>query len=438
MEQWVKTKVWRMKSTALFVSDIYLTLLFVLKGTMTAKIGTEMEIVQEGQLLIINRHKLCNCFSTEGSIVQVIEIDVEKASRVYPEMNDMIFQAVSLRKDDHNDAFTSDRDRIFLSDCLNLIVEENPESPLSVQGDFILSLLCLEYTIFNNGQGQYQFMSQEKKERLLQILNYIQEHLQDRLTLHQTAKQAKITPQHLSALFKEIFHQSFTDMIMKMRLERAETLLFKSNLSITEIIMECGFSDRKYFYRCFHEAFGCTPLAWRKRWKPAKRYAEELNREAVEVLLPEFRKKFGLFEKPMDSMIYRKVKQLKKMRQKGLDLRKLIVTVDLSETLLSEQDTIQPLMLFGYDQLLRFVVLYELELRIRLPLSFLKETEQAKQCHAVTIESFVTQSLLRFGHTPLTRWRAELLVQNEAEIQEAEKIREHLLGQGITDVSVLF
>ena len=64
MEQWVKTKVWRMKSTALFVSDIYLTLLFVLKGTMTAKIGTEMEIVQEGQLLIINRHKLCNCFST--------------------------------------------------------------------------------------------------------------------------------------------------------------------------------------------------------------------------------------------------------------------------------------------------------------------------------------------------------------------------------------
>ena len=190
MEQWVKTKVWRMKSTALFVSDIYLTLLFVLKGTMTAKIGTEMEIVQEGQLLIINRHKLCNCFSTEGSIVQVIEIDVEKASRVYPEMNDMIFQAVSLRKDDHSDAFTSDRDRIFLSDCLNLIVEENPESPLSVQGDFILSLLCLEYTIFNNCQGQYQFMSQEKKERLLQILNYIQEHLQDRLTLHQTAKQA--------------------------------------------------------------------------------------------------------------------------------------------------------------------------------------------------------------------------------------------------------
>ena len=154
MEQWVKTKVWRMKSTALFVSDIYLTLLFVLKGTMTAKIGTEMEIVQEGQLLIINRHKLCNCFSTEGSIVQVIEIDVEKASRVYPEMNDMIFQAASLRKEDHSDAFTSDRDRIFLSDCLNLIVEENPESPLSVQGDFILSLLCMEYTFFNNLQGR--------------------------------------------------------------------------------------------------------------------------------------------------------------------------------------------------------------------------------------------------------------------------------------------
>lgn len=260
MEQWIKTKVWRMNSTALFVSDVYLTLLFVLKGTMNAKIGTELEIVQEGQLLIINRYKLCNCFSTEGSIVQVIEIDVEKASQAYPKMKDMIFQAASLREEERGDDFLSGRDQIFLSDCLNLITEENPKEPLSVQGNFILSLLCLEYTIFNDRPGQYQFMSQEKKDRLLQILNYIQAHLQERITLHQTAQQAQITSQHLSALIKEVFHRSFTDLIMKMRLERAETLLFKSNLSITEIIMECGFSDRKYFYRCFHEAFGCTPL----------------------------------------------------------------------------------------------------------------------------------------------------------------------------------
>ena len=437
MEQWVKTKVWRMKSTALFVSDIYLTLLFVLKGTMTAKIGTEMEIVQEGQLLIINRHKLCNCFSTEGSIVQVIEIDVEKASRVYPEMNDMIFQAVSLRKDDHNDAFTSDRDRIFLSDCLNLIVEENPESPLSVQGDFILSLLCLEYTIFNNGQGQYQFMSQEKKERLLQILNYIQEHLQDRLTLHQTAKQAKITPQHLSALFKEIFHQSFTDMIMKMRLERAETLLFKSNLSITEIIMECGFSDRKYFYRCFHEAFGCTPLVWRKRWKPAKRYAEELNREAVEVLLPEFRKKFGLFEKPMDSMMYRKYQRLSAMSETVLR-KMLTVTVDLTDTLNMETESIQPLVMFGYDLLMRWAVRYNWTLRILLPMDFMKYENQAEAYNAVTLDEYVLQSLLRFGRFYLTRWQVDLICQNEKEIAEAEKIQAKLADQGILNVSVLF
>ena len=116
----------------------------------------------------------------------------------------MIFQAVSLRKDDHNDAFTSDRDRIFLSDCLNLIVEENPESPLSVQGDFILSLCVWNIRFSITARDNINSCRRRKKERLLQILNYIQEHLQDRLTLHQTAKQAKITPQHLSALFGNI------------------------------------------------------------------------------------------------------------------------------------------------------------------------------------------------------------------------------------------
>lgn len=73
-----------------------------------------------------------------------------------------------------------------------------------------------------------------------------------------------------------------------------------------------------------------------------------------------------------------------------------------------------------------------------MPMAFLKAEQQAEQSNAVDIETYLGQSLLRFGRGTMARWRAELSAQNEAEIQEAEKIRERLKQLGFTNVSVLF
>ena len=438
MEAIVRTRVLDMKSTALFYSEQFFYLFYVLKNEMTVKLGASFEKVKEGQFLIVNRYTLGQCRSDQGCLVQVIQIDAERAAAFYPEIQDLIFKAETLRWKDRSDTFQSGRDQIFLSDCLNFIMEEEPQDKaLSCQADFILSLLCLEYTVFNDQLKYYQYMSIEKKDRLFQVLRYLRKDLHEKITLREAAQAAGVTPQHLSTLWKEVFGMSFMDYVMKLRLEQAEKRLFFSGMNITDLILDCGFSDRKSFYRNFHEMYGCSPSQWKQRWRAAPSQYSVLDQSQIRPLLSKFRKENNLFEKPMDSMMYRKYQCLSAMSETVLR-KMLTVTVNLTDTLNMETESIQPLVMFGYDLLMRWAVRYNWTLRILLPMDFMKYENQAEAYNAVTLDEYVLQSLLRFGRFYLTRWQVDLICQNEKEIVEAEKIQAKLADQGILNVSVLF
>ena len=64
---------------------------------MTVKLGASFEKVKEGQFLIVNRYTLGQCRSDQGCLVQVIQIDAERAATFYPEIQDLIFKAETLR-----------------------------------------------------------------------------------------------------------------------------------------------------------------------------------------------------------------------------------------------------------------------------------------------------------------------------------------------------
>ena len=48
------------------------------------------------------------------------------------------------------------------------------------------------------------------------------------------------------------------------RVERAQELLRKTEVSCVDIAMRCGFADQAYFGKIFKQQTGQTPAAWRK------------------------------------------------------------------------------------------------------------------------------------------------------------------------------
>ncbi len=68
-------------------------------------------------------------------------------------------------------------------------------------------------------------------------------------------------------IFKEVMNQSPSDIIISLRLQKAEQLLAIGNLNISEISFECGFNDPKYFSRLFKKYFNVSPKSFQKKLK---------------------------------------------------------------------------------------------------------------------------------------------------------------------------
>lgn len=79
------------------------------------------------------------------------------------------------------------------------------------------------------------------------------------LELEELSDAACVTPEHLCRLFKKHAGRSPMETVRLARLDRAATLLARSNYSIGEIAHLCGFASQFHFSGRFKRAFGKSP-----------------------------------------------------------------------------------------------------------------------------------------------------------------------------------
>ncbi len=72
---------------------------------------------------------------------------------------------------------------------------------------------------------------------------------------------------HTTAWFKKHFHMTFSELLQRERILKATRLLKETDISISDIIKECGYENESFFRRKFKEVYSKTPLAYRKLYK---------------------------------------------------------------------------------------------------------------------------------------------------------------------------
>ena len=92
-----------------------------------------------------------------------------------------------------------------------------------------------------------------------EILIYISNHFQEKLTLTDVAREFGYHPAYLSRSFRETFGISFVQYLTMLRLREAVLLLRDRSKSVTECVFESGFGSMRIFYSAFGGEFGCTP-----------------------------------------------------------------------------------------------------------------------------------------------------------------------------------
>lgn len=105
----------------------------------------------------------------------------------------------------------------------------------------------------------------EYQARIHRVIDHIERHLGHELTLAPLAEVAGFSPFHFHRLFRALTGEPLGQFVQRLRLERAASQLrTQPGKSITEVALDCAFSNSAAFSRAFREAFGVSPSRWRR------------------------------------------------------------------------------------------------------------------------------------------------------------------------------
>lgn len=126
---------------------------------------------------------------------------------------------------------------------------------------FELSINQLLLKIFNQLSDQKEDFG-KKPVWVKQIDEILHENSTEKLSLEKLSQTLNIHPMHLSRDFHKYFHCNLGEYLRKLKIEKSLKLLNEYE-SLSEVALECGFSDQSHFIRCFKENIGITPLKYK-------------------------------------------------------------------------------------------------------------------------------------------------------------------------------
>ncbi|CAM3337102.1 MULTISPECIES: response regulator [Paenibacillus] len=116
----------------------------------------------------------------------------------------------------------------------------------------------------------YRFIRDEQHGRIAQqhhlvhnVICYIENHIQDNVTVKQLAELFQINSSYLSVLFKKETGRTITDFVQETRINKAKELLRDPFVKVYEVAEKVGFQTTAYFTFLFKKMTGVTPQEFR-------------------------------------------------------------------------------------------------------------------------------------------------------------------------------
>lgn len=105
------------------------------------------------------------------------------------------------------------------------------------------------------------------RERYRSIVQYMQEHYNESITLDDLARHANLSREYLSREFKQYIGEGFREHLSNIRIMKAQNDLLNSDLTLMEIAIKHGFNDLRSYNRAFEKHFGVSPAQHRRNQK---------------------------------------------------------------------------------------------------------------------------------------------------------------------------
>jgi two-component system, response regulator YesN len=107
---------------------------------------------------------------------------------------------------------------------------------------------------------------QKNNNIISDIEKYLQKNFDRDVKLQEISDHFYISREYISRKFKQEFNKNISDYIVRIRMDKAKSLLKNSQLKIYEIANMIGYQDDKYFRKVFKKVEGITPNEYRAEY----------------------------------------------------------------------------------------------------------------------------------------------------------------------------
>ncbi|WP_175639628.1 GH39 family glycosyl hydrolase [Metabacillus schmidteae] len=237
-------------------------LIYMIEGNLEVKIKNNLFTLNKSDFVIVNSNELHSFHSEENNLFVIIHFNYFQIRSILQQEN-LYFQCNSLE----NTVSSNQQMKDVIEEVLLVYLKE---SDISLAGFWekvlkLISFIQLNYLRDRKHQEIKPLLSEEMaNERLMEILEYVENNFREALTLEEVARTQYITVPYLSKFFKKQTGKTFSQYLNKVRLAHAVNELINTKKPITRIALDNGFPNLVAFNRVFNDKFKVKPVDYRK------------------------------------------------------------------------------------------------------------------------------------------------------------------------------
>lgn len=253
----------------------YIEILYMIEGHARAVLGGEGYDFRTGDMVLINGREVHAVFAETDANVRYIVLKFDPALLYTTDRT--LFESkyvlpFTMNVSNHQKVFQSaELSKSPIPELLTTILREFTGKEygfeLAIRTDIGRIFLWVLRAWHRNGiqMDANPALKETDILRLQKVFDYLDAHYKHEITVESVATMLNMSYSYFSRYFKSLIGKTFSEYLTYVRITEAEKLLLTTDLNITEVALESGYSNSSYFIQQFKDLKGMSPKQFKKK-----------------------------------------------------------------------------------------------------------------------------------------------------------------------------
>ncbi len=239
-------------------------IMYVKYGEVDIVVNEEIYHLHPDDMLLINSDEVHTIHPREmENELWFLQINTSSVTSLAEEEIPIWYDSKRIFEDKSSESIAG-RIRKMLKQLFDELLKQETAYELEVTSIVAQILVLLSRNYLKVKQSEEEVQVEENQRCIRNVLEYINAHLQEEISMNSLAKQYYVSKFHLTHLFKSYTGTTFTQYVNGLRVNKSLKLLQNLENRILDISYECGYTSAKSFNNAFRQVMGITPSEYRK------------------------------------------------------------------------------------------------------------------------------------------------------------------------------